>query len=439
MRVLMLLQNNPFPQDTRVSREAFSLVAAGHEVTVIVPRSKGQSWTDEVQRVRVMRFPAPPDSQGFWGYACEYVYSTIIMYLFSLWAYVRYGFDVVHAHNPPDTLVFIAAFYKILGKRFVYDQHDLAPEMYCARFHGPRNKLVHRALVWLEQLSCRLADHIIVTNESYKAMNIERSAVAPQRVTVVRNGPDCDRLRPLPPDPTLALKENIQLVYVGVMGVQDGVDFLLRALGHLLHVLGRTDFRCLLVGDGSAMTDLENLSEELHLGKHVLFTGWLGHEQVARYLAAADICVAPEPSNPYNDRSTMIKMMEYMSVAKPIVAFDLPEHRVTAEGAAVYATPNDELDFARRIVSLMDDADRRQTMGQLGRARAESVLAWRHQQEFLLEAYGKLDVIGRRAAKCAAKTGHDTGPRTAAEYDPRERPLTTGRDSYSPEHISENV
>jgi glycosyltransferase involved in cell wall biosynthesis len=271
-------------------------------------------------------------------------------------------------------------------------------------------------LIRLEKLSCRLADHIIATNESYKAMEIERSGVAPQRVTVVRNGPDCDRLRPTQPDLALVSPGMIQLVYAGVMGVQDGVDFLLRALAHLLHDLGQADFHCVLVGDGSASSDLDTLGKELSLCNHVTFTGWLGPEQVARYLATADICVAPEPSNPYNDRSTMIKMMEYMSVAKPIVAFDLPEHRVTAEDAAVYATPNNELDFARQIASLMVDPQRRQAMGQIGRAKAEYVLAWRHQQKSLLQAYAKLDITGQRAGRRAAKTGYDglRHPSTAA-------------------------
>jgi glycosyltransferase involved in cell wall biosynthesis len=311
----------------------------------------------------------------------------VAIFLLSLVVLVREGFDVVHAHSPPDSIVFVAACYKLLGRRFVYDHHDLSPELYHARFRGSGNRHVYRVLVWLEKLSCRLADHVIATNESYKTVEMQRGHVPEERITIVRNGPDLNSVRPVDLSPAFRRKGKTILSYTGVMGTQDGVDYLLRALQHLVQELGKTDVFCFLVGNGTAVPRLKPLSEQLGLSDYVLFTGWVSKAQVARYISAADICVAPEPSDPYNDRSTAIKVMEYMSFGKPVVAFDLPEHRVTAQDAAVYARANDELDFARQIAVLMDDPARCQSIGQMGRKRVEEVLAWPHQEKYLLAAY----------------------------------------------------
>jgi len=390
-RVLMLLEKGSYPQHCRVRREARTLAAAGYQVSVICPSVRGQPWREMLDSVRVYRFPAPLAAKGFLGYLWEYGYSMAATFILSLLVFLREGFDVVHAHNLPDTFVFIAAFYKLLSKRFVYDHHDLGPEMYYARFGGSGNRLVHHMLALLEKLSCQLADHVIATNQSYKTIEMQRGGVPEERITVVRNAPDLNYLRPTEPDPHLRQKGKTIIVYVGVMGFQDGVDYLLRALRHLVYDLGRTDFSCVLVGAGDALPSLKQLTEQLSLADHVLFIGWVEYTEVARYLSAADICVAPEPSNSYNDRCTIEKVMEYMALGKPIVAFDLPEHRVTAQDAAVYARPNDELDFARLIIALMDDPERRQKMGQVGRERIETGLAWSYQEKCLLEAYEALN------------------------------------------------
>jgi len=395
-RVLMLLENNPYPQDGRVRLEANALAAAGYQVSVICPSSRGQSWREMLDGVHVYRFPAPPDANGFLGYLWEYGYSMVATFAMSLLVFLSAGFDVVHTHNPPDTFVFIAAFYKLLGKRFVYDHHDLAPEAYYARFGSSDNRLVHHALVLFERLSCRLADHVIATNQSYRMVEMQRGHVPEQRITIVRNGPDLNHLQTVEPDPDLRRLGKTIIGWAGRMGFQDGVDYLLGALRHLVYDLGRTDFLCVLVGAGDASPSMKSLTEQLGLADYVLFTGWVEHTEVARYLSAADIGVAPEPSNSYNDRSTMIKMMEYMALGKPIVAFDLPEHRVTAQDAALYARPNDESDFARHIVALMDDPERRKRMGQRGRERIETELAWPYQEKHLLEAYEALNA-GKRS------------------------------------------
>lgn len=389
-RVLMLLENGPYSEDARVPGEATALVSAGYEVSVICPSGPQQSWGEVLDGVHIYDFPSPPAADGFLGYLVEYGYSMVATFFISLVVCLREGFDIIHAHNPPDTFVFIAALYKLFGKPFVFDHHDLAPEMYRARFKDGGNGLVYEALVLLEKLSCRLADRVIATNESYKAMEMERGKVPEERITIVRNGPDPERLQPVEPDPVLRQRANTILGYVGSMGPQDGVDYLLRALGYLVYDLGRQHILCVIVGKGEMLPELKALAKELHIEEYVWFTGWIPDEDLIRYLSTTDICVDPDPSNAFTDRSTMVKVMEYMALGKPIVAFDLPEHRVTAQDAAVYARPNDELDFAQQIASLMDDPERRKKMGEKGRERIEKELAWSHQEKFLLEAYEAL-------------------------------------------------
>jgi glycosyltransferase involved in cell wall biosynthesis len=304
--------------------------------------------------------------------------------------FLRRGFDVIHAHNPPDTFVLIAGWYKLFGKRFVFDHHDLSPEMYEALFGDGSRPVVRRLLLLLEKLTFRAADLVIATNESYREIAIGRGRVNPQRVAVVRNGPDPSRVRPGRIDPELRARAATILAYVGVMGHQDGVDYLIRAL-HLLKVnLGRSEFLCVIVGTGVAVPGLKELASELGLDEHVWFTGRVPDEDLMRYLSTADICVDPDPSNPFNDRSTMIKMTEYMAMGKPIVAFDLPEHRFTAQGSALYAQANDELDMARKLAFLMDHPDERAKLGAMGRQRFEDALAWSHQEGKLVAAYDGL-------------------------------------------------
>jgi glycosyltransferase involved in cell wall biosynthesis len=389
-RVLMLLENYPFPQDARVRAEAQALSEAGYRVAVIAPSGRGQRSNELVDGVRVYRYRSPVNANGYFGYLAEYGYSTLASLFLSVRALLSGGFDIVHAHNPPDTLVFIGGLYKLFGKRFLYDHHDLAPEMYDARFDGKGPRLLRRALLLLEKLSCSVADHVIATNESYKATEIERHSLPSDKVTIVRNGPILDRLQPVDPDPELRARAGTIVGYVGVMGYTDGVDHLLRALHHLVYDLGRTNTLGVLIGQGDAWKELQLLATSLGLDDHVWFTGFIPDGDMIRYVCTADVCVDPDPSNPFNDRSTMVKMMEYMALGRPIVSFDLPEHRVTAGRAAAYVRPNDELEFARTIAELMDDPERRAEMSAFGRRRVEEKLAWRHSIPHLLEAYDKV-------------------------------------------------
>jgi len=333
------------------------------------------------------------------------------MFFLSLVVWAREAFDVIHTANPPETTVFIAAFYKLFGKRFIFDHHDLSPEMYYANFGDKGNRLAHYALIWLEKLSCRLADHVIATNESYKEMEMARGGVREKRVTIVRNGPDLNEFYPIQPHLSLRPKGKSVIAYAGVMGFHDGLDYLLRALRHLAYDLGRLDFTCLLIGKGEMLEELMQMKTDLGLDDYVQFTGWFSQKQVMTYLSSADICVAPDPWNPYNDRSTMIKIAEYMALGKPTVAFDLRENRFTAQDAAVFVQDNDELEFARALAQLMDDPERRQAMGALGRRRVEAELAWSHSVPHLLSVYRRILPVPERISPSLARA-RETGRNT---------------------------
>ena len=398
-RVLMLIENGAYSEDGRVRCEANSLAAAGYTVTVIGPWSTGEGWYEKFGQVVTYQYPPPPSANGLIGYVVEYAYALTLMGLLSLWVAFRRGFDVVHAHNPPDFLVVIAGFWRLCGKQFIFDQHDLSPDMYLSRFSQPGNKTLHRVLLMFERLSCRWADHVIATNESAKRIQMERSGIPENRITVVRNGPEPWHMQRFEADNTLRGGASIVIGYVGIMGRQDGVDHLLRALQILQHEFNEADWRCILIGKGPEVSELQRQAVTLEIADKIQFTGWVDYEKVPSYLAACDICVVPDPSNEYNDRSTIVKLMEYMAQAKPVVAFDLPEHRVTAGDTALYAAPNDDRDFASHIRHLIEDAALRRELGEAGRRRVLENFTWQRQEANLLAAYRSLDIGGERENK----------------------------------------
>jgi glycosyltransferase involved in cell wall biosynthesis len=414
----MLVQNGPYPQDGRIRHEAHTLANGGYGVLVICPRWKQQRWTEEAAGVRVYRFPMLNSSGGFFGYLLEYSYSMAVMFALTLFVALRHNFDVIHTANPPDTLVLIAAFYKLFGKRYVYDEHDLCADMYQAR--GGRNQAVYQLLLLFEKLSCRLADHVIATNESYKKLQMERAGVPTSRITVVRNGPELHPPRQAEPDPEIRKRADTILVFLGNMGFQDGVDYLFRSLGQL-DQLGKRDWYCILIGHGDAQPSAQRIARQLHIDDRVEFTGFLPAEQYLPLLCAADICVDPDPSNFYTDRSTMGKMMDYMLAGKPIVAFDLPEHRVTAADSACYAAPNDECDFAREIAELMGQPERRASMGEIGRARVQNKLAWDYSAPALLSAYSKLCSEMRKEKPASSATKEINQPSHSLAVETRKK------------------
>lgn len=390
-RILMLLENCSFPRDDRVRREARSLTLAGYQVTVVSPISESQPRREVWEGITVYRYHPPTEHFGFLGYVWEYGYSMTAIFLLSLEVFFREGFDIVHAHQPPDLFAFIAVFYKLFGKKYVFDHHDLAPDLYEARFREQAKPAVTRVLAALERFSCRIADRIIATNESYKRVEMERGRVPEEKIAIIRNGPDLQEVFKTPPDSSLRENGKTIIGYVGVMGTQDGVDNLLRSIYHLVFTLNRKDLKCILVGSGNALPDLKTLAVELGINEHIYFTGWVnGQHEVRRYLNTMDICTAPEPGDIYNQRSTAAKVMEYMAVGKPIVSFDLVEHRYSAQEAARYACPNDSLDFARQVAFLMDNLQEREWMGNFGLVRIQNELAWQNQSNALVNLYNGL-------------------------------------------------
>jgi glycosyltransferase involved in cell wall biosynthesis len=389
-RVLHLSENLPLPFDRRVWMELSALRDGGHEVSAICPM--GEPWTkarEVIDGIAIWRYPPPPPTRGALSYVWEFLYCWLQTARLSLVALSRRGFDVVHAANPPDTFWALGLFYKLFGKRFVFDHHDLCPELYVARF-GPRveGNLLHRLLHLLEWAQFRTADLVISTNESYRQVAITRGRVDPSRVVVVRSGPSRERFATVRPvDPGLKRGRPLLVAYLGVMAPQDGVDHLLRAAHHLIHARGRRDVAFTLVGAGDSFEDLRALARELKLEEHVCFTGRIPDEDVERVLATADVCVCPDPLNPLNDVSTMNKVLEYMACGRPIVAYDLREHRCSAGEGALYAEPNRVEDLADQIAILLDDRGRRERMGEYNRRRFLEQMAWEYSAGELLRAY----------------------------------------------------
>jgi glycosyltransferase involved in cell wall biosynthesis len=399
LRVVFLLENNGYPRDPRVRREAETLAEAGFSVAVICPAISGECRREVIHDVQVMRYRRPREGRGLGGYLWEYGYSLIATFLLLLRIALNGGVDVIHAANPPDLFVVIAAGFKLLGVRFIYDQHDLVPEMYQTRFKGKRRRSIDYGLRLFEKWSYRLADRVVVTNLSYKEVALGRGGVVADSISVVRNGPDEAHLfHRATPVPALVRSGKIVIGYLGIMGVQDGVDYLIRALFHLRYSLGRADFLCVLIGSGEEQASLRRLSRSLGLEDYVSFVGFVSSPGFCDYLCAADLCVVPDPLSEYNDRSTMIKVMDYMAAAKPIVAFEGLETRRSAGDAALYVAPNDELAFAKAIAHLMDNRDERIARGNFGRRKVEQELSWTKSAQILLQGYAAMAV-----PNCGAK------------------------------------
>ena len=405
-RILMLVENY-FPQDTRVKNEADLLTSSGYHVAVIALRKKGQPRREIVNGIEVYRVPhlelfkktATADLskaaqlllklRASLGYLMEYCYLTVACLLVTSYVFVSRGFDVIHAHNPPDTLFVVAIPFKLLGKKFVFDHHDLCPELYRSRYKTQEG-FYTRLLGMFEWCSLKLADIVIATNESYKKVETERAHKNPRDIFVVRNGPNEMRMTPVAPSPRLRGMNKCILCYVGSLNPQDGVDYLLRSLHRLVCDLKRSDFHCVIMGTGDSLEDLRDLAGNLQLNGFVELTGFVSDEDLQANLAAADICVDPDPSSPLNDVSTWIKVMEYMASAKPIVTFDLKETRFSAQDAAIYVEPNKETEFAEAIAQLMEQPELQKKMGAYGRRRVEDELQWAKVGKNLLIAYETL-------------------------------------------------
>ncbi len=372
--VLILVENLPLPFLRRTWQAACALHDAGYRVSVISPKGRGYEASYEkrdgieIYRHRIY------EGSGVLGYVLEYSAALLAEFWLASKVFLRTRFRVLHIGNPPDFLFVLALFFRLFGVRFIYEFLDLNPELFLVKFG--RRGLLYKLLCFLERRSFRSADVVLAANESYREIAIARGGLDPERVFVVLGTPAPERIRRQPPD--LALKEGraFLVVYLGVMGSQDGVDLLLSSIEHISREHARRDILFVLIGTGTELDRLKELSTQKGLDPHVRFTGWISDEQLAAYLSTADVGVAPDPSNPMNDKCTMNKVLEYMAYGCPVVLFDLPEGRRTAAGAALYARPNDPRDFAEQVLKLLDSESLRRELGATGRKRIEETLNW---------------------------------------------------------------
>lgn len=396
-RVLIIVENLPAPFDRRVWLEATTLAAAGYQVSVICPAMRGFTQRREtLQGVDIHRHPLPLEASGAAGYLLEYGAALFWQFALTLRIASTTGFDAIHACNPPDLIFLVAAPFKLFGKRFLFDQHDLCPELYEAK-SGHRSGVFKALLRLAERATFGLADVVISTNQSYRRIALTRGRKRDDQVFVVRSGPDLAAWpRPRGRGDRKWRNGRAHLLgYVGVMGEQEGLDLLLQALADLVHARG-VDVQLLLIGDGPQRPALETLAGALNLTHHVTFAGRLSDAELREGLLAADVCVNPDRPGALNDLSTMNKIVEYMAMGKPIVQFEATEGRYSAQDASLYARPGDTGDFADKVMTLLNDPVKRGQMGESGRRRVEQHLAWEHSAPLLLQAYDRLFAAPRR-------------------------------------------
>jgi glycosyltransferase involved in cell wall biosynthesis len=392
-RGVLLVENLSVPTDRRVWQQALTLTRSGMRITVVCPRGIDRDTEPlvELEGISIYRYAPRFSTGGIAGYSREY--SSALWHMNRILRRVsREGnIDVVHAANPPDVLLLAALAYRRHGTALIFDQHDLVPEFSVTRFGGRRMWKATRAA---EQLSYRLADVVLVTNDSYRKVALDRGRRRPDDVFVVRNAPDLKRFRPVDPDPALKNGRAFLVGYVGLIGPEDGVDHSLHALSALRD--RRTDWRAVFVGAGDALEGMKRLADELNLAEFVDFPGFMSGDQLISYLSTFDVCLAPNPRTPLNEISTMVKLLEYMAMAKPVVAYDLTETRWTAGDAVAYAKRDDPVSLADSIGELLDDSDRRSRMGRAGRARIEDELSWERSAEEMLKAYDRAMMVASR-------------------------------------------
>lgn len=389
-KVLIIVENLPVPFDSRVWKEACSLREDGYEVSVLCPRGKGYAKGYELlEDIHVYRHPMPPEGNSPAGYVWEYGCALLWEFFYSWWIYLRRGFQAIQGCNPPDNIFLVALPFKLLGVKYIFDHHDANPELYLSKYE--KEGLFYKGQVLLEKMTFRVADVVMSTNHSYKELAVRRGRLAPEDVFVVRNGPDLETFKPVPSKPELKYGKPYLVGYVGTMSIQEGLDILLEA-AQAIKSHGRRDVHFTCVGGGPGLASLRQMNKDMNLEDMVNFTGRIPDAQLLDILSTADVCVNPDKPCEMNDISTMIKIMEYMALSKPIVQFDLKEGRYSAGDAAVYASNNGDhaADFAAKILWLLDRPEERKKMGDFGRKRVEKELAWEYSVANLLAAYERV-------------------------------------------------
>jgi glycosyltransferase involved in cell wall biosynthesis len=385
-KVLIIVENLPVPFDGRVWKEACALRDAAYEVAVLSPRGKGHTRNHEVlDGVHIYRHPMPKEGNAPFGYLWEYGWALFWEFLYSWWIFLTRGFHVIQGCNPPDNIFLVALPFRLFGVKYIFDHHDANPELYHSKYE--KKDFLYKMQVWLEKLTFRFSDVAMATNESYRALAVNRGKLDPQDVFVVRNGPDLATFKSVCPQPALKYGKSHLVGYVGTMSIQEGLDILLDVAASIKN-RGRRDVHFTCVGGGPGLAGLRQMVKDKNLEDTVNFTGRVPDKELLEVLSTADVCVNPDKPCEMNDMSTMIKVMEYMALAKPIVQFNLKEGRFSAREASLYSDNHDLVtDFANKIVWLLDNPEERRRMGEFGRKRVERQLAWEYSVGNLLAAY----------------------------------------------------
>jgi len=390
--ILFIVENNPVPHDVRVWAEARAAKEFGYEVSVISPKNvKANKSYEKIEGIDIYRHYTPFEADGKYAFLVEYANALFWEMLLSFWIFIRKPFHVIHSANPPDHVFLIAILYKILGVKYIFDHHDICPENYVAKFS--RKDLFYKVLMIMEQMTFKLADIVISTNRSYKKIAIGRGGKKPENVFVVRNGPQLSHVRFAKPNNKLKEGFDYLITYVGVIGNQEGIDGLLRIVDYIANKKGIQNIRFVIMGTGPHLNKMVEMSKQMNLEKWVTFTGYIPYKDFYEMLATSDICVNPEPSNEFTDKSTMLKIMDYMTFGKPIVQFKTTEGQVTAGDSAIYIESNDEKSFAETIINLLNDPTKRKAMGDIGQKRIKEELNWDKQKINLFKAYNSLDKL----------------------------------------------
>jgi glycosyltransferase involved in cell wall biosynthesis len=382
-RVLIIVENLPVPFDRRVWAEATTLRSAGYAVSVICPKGRGHEVSEEmIEGINIYRHSLPLEARAVAAYFVEYPAALFSQFVLSLKVAYRHGFDVIHACNPPDLIFLVGLFYKVLARKsFLFDHHDVNPELYEAKFG--RRDLFWKLLVLAEELTFKTADVSIATNDSYRRIAVDRGGMQPDRVFVVRSGPDLSRVKELPTEPRWRNGRQFLVSYVGVIGQSEGLDLLLSSIEHIVRTKGRSDIQFVIMGAGPEWQAITETCGRMNLEDYVTFTGRIADSTLFTILSTSDVCVNPDRVTAMNDISTMNKIMEYMALGKPIVQFDLVEGRISAQDASLYAKANDPVDFGAKILELIEDPQRRTLMAKFGRRRVRDTLADLLQYEYL--------------------------------------------------------
>lgn len=394
--MLVLVQNLPVPFDRRVWQEALALDAAGYEVHIACPRTKEYPRRRElISNIHIYRYSPGPEARRAAAYLIEYSIAILAQLRLALGIRLSRRIEVVHICNPPDLLFLVALPLIASGARLIYDHHDAAPELMVAKGLPEDGWLVY-VIRKLERLTYRFAHVSIETNDSFREIALERGRMSPEDVFVVRSAPDVQRFAEVKPDEAWRRGRKHMVGYVGIMGSQDGLDYLIDAANLIIRDWGRDDIQFVLVGAGPELPRLRERVNSLGISDYVEFTGLISSaEQLGAVLATADVCVSPDEANPMNDISTMNKVMEYMALGRPIIQFDLREGRVSAGEAAIYATNNDVSSLAEGIIRIIDDSEMGARMGEIGRQRLVTKLSWELQVPKLLAAYERALAKGR--------------------------------------------